>query len=581
MKMLSNSEITDLPDRSAVDRLLHLRAIAAELGSERMTAEAEGLAQRVAEGRFYVACVGQFKRGKSTLINALVGAPLLPTGIVPVTAVPTLIRYGTKTSARVRMQGKWEDASIDSLAGYVSEERNPGNEKKTEGVEVFHPSELLVDGMCLVDTPGLGSVFESNTESTKDLVPHIDAAIVVIGADPPITGEELSLVKDVSKHVTEIAVVLNKADRVSAEERRAAGDFARKMLRTTLKRDPQLYEMSALQALQHGKDGWNSEELVWYLNKLVEESGASLVNAAYRRGLKRISDELLAIVGTEREALLQPIEESEKRIGRMRQTLADSERSLRDLGYLLTSEQHRLSDLFLSQRRTFMEHALAAAELEYETEAPKLHKGWGPAYRRAVMRLAQDVARRHVAPWLELEQQKAEAAYREAMVRFTTYADQFLAKLAQEGMPELALLPSALDPERGFRKRSEFQFYDYIHLASPASPLVRIGDVMIGFAGQYQRLRKRGREFLALLMETNSTRVQSDLQNRVQESRQQLEVEIGKLLHAVGRIAERALDRARLAKDSGEEQVRSALQRLELFEAQIQAMRNDMTSGSR
>ena len=573
MKMLSNSGITELPDQSAVDRLLQLRAIAAELGSERMTAEAEGLAQRVAEGRFYVACVGQFKRGKSTLINALIGAPLLPTGIVPVTAVPTVIRYGSKTSARVRMGGSWKDAPVDSLAEYVSEERNPGNERKVEGVEVFHPSKLLVDGMCLVDTPGLGSVFQANTESTKDLVPHIDAAIVVIGADPPITGEELSLVKDVSKHVTEIAVVLNKADRVSAEERRAAGDFARKMLRATLKRDPRLYEMSALQALQHGKDGWNSEELVWHFKQLVEESGASLVTAAYTRGLKRISDELLAIVSTEREALLQPIEESEKRIGRMRQTLAESDRSLRDLGYLLTSEQHRLSDLFLSQRKKFIEQVLPVVELEYETEAPKIYKGWGPAYRRAVMRLAQDVARRHVAPWLELEQQKAETAYREAMVRFTTYANDFLAKLAQEGMRELALLPSALDPERGFRKRSEFRFYDYIHLASPASPLVRLGDVLVGFAGQYQWLRKRGREFLDLLMDTNSTRVQSDLQNRVQESRQQLEVEIRKLLLEVGRIAERALDRARTAKDAGEAQVESAIGRLDLLNTELELLR--------
>jgi GTP-binding protein EngB required for normal cell division len=579
-KALVNSGTLELPDQSAVERLQQLHDIAAELGSDRMAAEAEGLAQRVAEGRFYVACVGQFKRGKSTLINALIGAPILPAGIVPVTAVPTVIRYGQATHVRVRLQqGTWKDVAVESLSDYVSEENNPSNTKKVVGVEVFHPSPLLVEGMCLIDTPGLGSVFESNTESTRELVPHIDAAIVVIGADPPITGEELSLVKEVAKQVNEIVIVLNKADRVSAEERSAAGEFARKMLRSSLNRDLQVYELSALQALLHGKDGWNSEELIWHLKQLVEESGATLVSAAYRRGLARISDELLAIVAAEHDALLQPIEESEKRIGRMRQTLAESGRSLRDLGYLLTSEQHRLSDLFLSQRKKYMEEALPAAEQEYETEVAKIERTWGPAYRRSVMYLAQDIARRRVTPWLSLEQQRAESAYREAMVRFTNYANEFLSKLASEGIRELALLPSALDPERGFRKRSEFSFYDYIQLARPASPLLFLGDLLLGAAGQYGRFQRRGKEFLDLLMETNSTRVQSDLQNRVQESRQQLEVEIRKLLFEVGRIAERALDRARAARNAGEAQVATALETLATLKQEIETLRNSAVSG--
>ena len=171
--------------------LLRLAAIADEFGAEYTSGDARSVAERVAEGRFYVACVGQFKRGKSTLINALIGASVLPAGVVPVTTVPTVIRHGDHRWARIRFQTKdWAAVPLDKLDEYVSEDKNPENAKAVAGVEVFFPSPLLATGMCFVDTPGLGSVFAGNTAATNDFIPHIDAAIIVIGADPPISGEE-------------------------------------------------------------------------------------------------------------------------------------------------------------------------------------------------------------------------------------------------------------------------------------------------------------------------------------------------------------------------------------------------------
>ncbi len=170
-------------------RLELVADLAAELGAERVRDEALALAERVAEGRFYVTCVGQFKRGKSTLLNALVGRPILPTGVVPVTATPTIVRYGDPPSAIVRhADGHTHVIEVDAVSQYVAEEENPGNLKEVAAVEVLLPSSLLRGGMCLVDTPGLGSVFEVATESTHAFVPHIDAALLVVGADPPILG---------------------------------------------------------------------------------------------------------------------------------------------------------------------------------------------------------------------------------------------------------------------------------------------------------------------------------------------------------------------------------------------------------
>ena len=203
-----------------------------ELGAEPVAEEARELAARISEGRFYVACVGQFKRGKSTLLNALVGQEVVPTGFVPVTAVPTVIRFGGEPRARVRMRdGSWQDVALTALKEYVTEEFNPENKKALDGAEVFVPSPLLSSGMCFVDTPGLGSVFTGNTATTQAFIPHIDAALVVVGADPPIAGEELALVEAIGRQVQDLILVINKADRTSDPERAAAARFTREILR--------------------------------------------------------------------------------------------------------------------------------------------------------------------------------------------------------------------------------------------------------------------------------------------------------------------------------------------------------------
>src|SRR6266542_630892 len=189
-----SGEREEAPGANTPSPLQDLSFLAARAGALTVASESSLLAARVEEGLFYVACVGQFKRGKSTLINALVGESVLPAGVVPVTSVVTVIRHGAARAARVRFEsGHWQEIDPSDLAGYVSEAQNPENRKGVLAAEVFLPHSLLSSGLCLVDTPGLGSVFEANTAATHSFIPHIDAALVVLGADPPISGEELEI----------------------------------------------------------------------------------------------------------------------------------------------------------------------------------------------------------------------------------------------------------------------------------------------------------------------------------------------------------------------------------------------------
>ena len=441
-------------------RLLRLVELAQELGAEPVAEEARELAARVSEGRFYVACVGQFKRGKSTLLNALVGHEVVPTGFVPVTAVPTVIRFGDVLHARIRMRdGSWQDVAMSDLKDYVTEELNPENRKHVDGAEVFVPSPLLSSGMCFVDTPGLGSVFTGNTATTQAFIPHIDAALVVVGADPPIAGEELVLVEAVGKQVQDLILVINKSDRTSDPERAAAAKFTRDILEKRLHRPMgEVFEVSAAERMENRGPLRDWEKLLASLQALVEDSGRNLVRAACDRGLQRLSEQLLAVISEDRDALQRPIEESERRIEMMKQTISEAERSMRELSFLFMAEQHRISDLFGDRHKQFFNSAWTESEAEFNSGLPSVPLGFGPHYRRRVMHLAQEVSRRKIMPWLKPEQEEGERQYRAVALRFVEMGNNFLKKLADAGLSELTRMPHALDPEKGLPRAFELQF---------------------------------------------------------------------------------------------------------------------------
>jgi len=555
-------------------RLMQLADLAQELGSKPVAEEARDLAARVAEGRFYVACVGQFKRGKSTLLNALVGHEVVPTGFVPVTAVPTVIRFGEQLHARVRMRdGSWRDVAMADLKEYVTEELNPENKKGVDGAEVFVPSPLLSSGMCFVDTPGLGSVFTGNTATTQAFIPHIDAALVVVGADPPIAGEELALVEAVGRQIQDLILVINKADRTSDAERAAAEKFTREILERRLGRPMgEVFEVSAVERVE--KCGplrdWN--KLLASLHRLVGDSGRDLVRAACERGVQRLTEQLLAIVSEDRNALLQPIEESERRIAVMKETISEAEHSMRELSFLFMAEQQRVSDYFVERRRQFFRSALEESETEFRVALPSIRTGFGPNYRRRLMPLAQELSRSRVIPWLKPEQEEGERQYRAVGIRYVEMGNSFLSRLADAGLTELTRMPHALDPEKGFRVRSRFTFEDFIGTAQPPSPLRWIADVLLPLVGARRVIANEAREFLQHLLEVNSSRVQNDVLNRMQESRERLEVEIRKLLHEVSRIAEQALERARKIREEGTPAVQQAMERLDRLEQEISVL---------
>jgi hypothetical protein len=171
-----------------------------------------------------------------------------------------------------------------------------------------------------------------------------------------------------------------------------------------------------------------------------------------------------------------------------------------------------------------------------------------------------------------LQQEEGERQYRAVAIRFVEMGNNFLRRLADAGLNELTRMPHALDPEKGFRIRSRFTFEDFVGIAQPPSPLRWLADIFLPFVGGRKIITNDAREFLRHLLEVNSSRVQNDVLNRIQESRDRLEVEICKLLHEITRITEQALDRARKLKEEGTPAVQPAVERLNRLERDVSTL---------
>jgi GTP-binding protein EngB required for normal cell division len=544
--------------------LRDLARLAAEAGAPAIASEATAVSERIAEGRFYVACVGQFKRGKSSLLNALAGSEVLPAGVLPVTSVPTIVRFGERLGARVRFaSGSWRDIRPEDLAAYVSEERNSENKIGVEAVEVFVPSPLLSSGMCLVDTPGIGSVFAGNTMTTREFVPHVDAAIVVLGADPPISGEELSLVEEVSRHVEMLFFVLNKADRLPADESNEAARFTERVLKERLgARASPLLMVSATERLLSGPTrDWGKLESS--LDRLARESGASLVCAAEERAIARLLSRLVAEIDEQRDALVRPVAESEQRIGNLTASVAEAERSMADLGYLLMAEVDRLTKKFGEDREGFLSSAREPAERELIRE---IDAGVSEASGRPLRARARDaaaaIARRHLDAWLASEQLAAEALYRGAAERFLALGNDFLRCFLKSGELGPETFPAELGPEAGFRAKSRLFYTDLLAVAQP-SLLSWVLDRVRTSGALRRAVGRDAAAYLERLLSSNSARIQNDLIERVRESRRRLEAEIRSRLSEAVQSAVSALERAKARHAEGEASVAAEIGRLD------------------
>ncbi len=184
--------------------------------------ELKKAAEQYSSKTYRVAVIGEFKRGKSSLINALLGTEILPTDILPTTAVINRITYSVDQKIVIHFKnGETQESTISSLADYATkldQEKEQFAETIRE-ISVQYPFVLGQNHIELIDTPGLNDN-ESMTETTLNILGEIDTAIVVISAMIPVSKTEQNLICDLIRQadIYNLVFAVTFIDRVSDEE---------------------------------------------------------------------------------------------------------------------------------------------------------------------------------------------------------------------------------------------------------------------------------------------------------------------------------------------------------------------------
>jgi small GTP-binding protein len=287
---------------------------------------------KLQDERFALVVLGEFNHGKSTFVNALCGAAILPAGITPTTATINHLSWAEKPRAKAHLTDDSEqEFDPKTLAEWVTIEGREASHVKY--VEIGWPAEILKDKVTLVDTPGVNDINEQRAEITYSYIPRADAVIFLLdGAQVLKQSERAFLEQRILKRSRDkLIFVLGKVDLLAPDEREEAMRYCREHLGEVVP-EPILFAVSAKRALsteEAQRKASGMEPLVAHLHKyLAEERSRVLLDNAVGDGL-RTCGYLKQNLGIKRRSLSLALGELEARIARVHQQLEGTHANLR------------------------------------------------------------------------------------------------------------------------------------------------------------------------------------------------------------------------------------------------------------
>lgn len=318
--------------------------------------------------------------------------------------------------------GQEEEIRVQDLPRFVTERDNPGNRLGVANASLSFPAEELRDGVFLVDTPEVGSVYRPNTDAARAFLPEADAAIFLTSADPPISDAERSFLEEVRDEAARMFFVLNKADYLTGLDRDEAIAFTRGVIVDAVGHDVPLYPMSAKQALiaklVGGPDELEASGLPAFERDLraflLHEKGRAILDSVSGRALRLVDAERNSIDVKER-ALELSERELEEVLRRMEEVFARARTTQRDVHALLRNEVQELVSILeadLEALRSEEERRLLALGRRHlsEREDPS-------AAAQEVDRLVKDGLRADLERWRAAQERKLTSAFRESTER--------------------------------------------------------------------------------------------------------------------------------------------------------------------
>ncbi|HEX2869384.1 MAG TPA: dynamin family protein [Ignavibacteriales bacterium] len=335
-------------EESNVDNVLQrLLELAGENNLNSFRASVQEEIDRLKKEELYLVVAGQFKRGKSTLINAILGEEILPTGVIPLTAVVTLIRYGKSTSVKVIFNDNSSvGIDVQEIRYYAAEAENPGNIKNVRYIEITYDSGFLKDGIVLIDSPGIGSLFIHNTQTTKSFIPKVDGVIFTLSVDPPLTEIEYRFLEELHNQVAKILFVLNKADLFDKNELEETLSYTKRELSGKNNfNEPGIIAVSARLAMDGEKKADKNlislsgiPTLIQSCRNMFLEERQALVRNNSKGRISRLISELKYITELEYKTLLMPVNELREKKDSFNLQLQELLKEKEEFLYLLEGE---------------------------------------------------------------------------------------------------------------------------------------------------------------------------------------------------------------------------------------------------
>lgn len=282
---------------------------------------------KIQNKQIVISVVGQFKRGKTSFINTILGNDILPVGIIPITSVITKLRYGLPQAKIMFNNGEEKEVSFDSLHKYISEQENPKNKKDVECVDIYYPCGILKDGVILVDTPGVGSIHKHNTEVTYSFLKDSDAVIFMLSVDSPINEIEKDFLYSVRKYASKFYFAVNKIDMISEKELEIFLKYCEKVLCETMNVDSVvIFPISA-------KDSTGIEEILSCIKADIQTSIEDILIESVKIKTKDILNNALSRIDLYISASKIPLDDLESKVKELTEKLKDLDKINEEVFY--------------------------------------------------------------------------------------------------------------------------------------------------------------------------------------------------------------------------------------------------------
>jgi GTPase Era involved in 16S rRNA processing len=483
----------------------------------------DGIKAKIEEEAFNLVILGQFKRGKSTFINALLGESILPTAIVPLTSVVTILRYDPCFKIEVQyLDDRREAVGAEELPAYITERGNPQNKKGVKEVTVFYPSEYLKGGVRIIDTPGVGSVYRHNTDVAYNYLPYVDAGIFIISADPPISESEHLFLKNIRSYVDKLFFVLNKIDQVNDEDRRESLEFTARILEEdTGNVRVKIQPISARWALEGRKAGDERKVRESLLpdfehqlqDFLVNEKGKVFLSSVINSLLKLVSDETVSFQ-LEQEAVKLPLHDLTAKIARFEEEMKTIAKDREHNRYMLTGYLKKMGARLDEEIEAFKKESLPALLKDLKEEYNRMVRQDGGNFREDLEGFVFGKIQELFTAWRRQLTEMIAAQLEEAHTWFAAKTNETIERiLALTGdIFDLKLKPfTSVDT---LSRKSDFYFLFKDDPVGLELVQLAVTSALPGFIAKKMILKKM-RDTVAELLDRHCGRVRYDLSNRL------------------------------------------------------------------